>query len=384
MRIGLITGEYPPMHGGISDFTRQLARALVQIGHEIHVFTDQRAEGESTEQGITVTHKRGAWTQALLTEVRPWIEANHIEVINLEYEIAAFNMAAAVCWLPDLLTTPVVTTFHDTLPPYLFPLAGGYRKGTVHHLAQTSEGVIVTNRADERELRALNVPVSLIPIGSAIEDRPPPDYDRMKWRKALHIDSEMIVVGYFGFLNASKGVDTLIEAVSKLPNIHLLMIGGDTGANDPTNQESAAAIRAQAESLIPPHAITWTGFVNDEEASAHFHAADIIALPFKDGITFRRSSFMAAIAHGVSVITTQPQVYQPELEEGRNVLLVPPDDPVALAETIRKLSENRMLRVKLGIGARLLSTQFEWPIIASQTASVLSNAGLTRRFMRHN
>ncbi|MBU0702261.1 MAG: glycogen/starch synthase [Chloroflexi bacterium] len=41
MRIGLISGEYPPDQGGVGDFTRELARALADIGHEIHVIATQ-------------------------------------------------------------------------------------------------------------------------------------------------------------------------------------------------------------------------------------------------------------------------------------------------------------------------------------------------------
>ena len=43
MRIGLVTGEYPPLEGGVGAFTEQLARALHARGHEIHVITTRRA-----------------------------------------------------------------------------------------------------------------------------------------------------------------------------------------------------------------------------------------------------------------------------------------------------------------------------------------------------
>ena len=39
MKIGLVTGEYPPQQGGVGDFTRELARALNVLGHEVQVIT---------------------------------------------------------------------------------------------------------------------------------------------------------------------------------------------------------------------------------------------------------------------------------------------------------------------------------------------------------
>ena len=40
IKIGLVTGEYAPMQGGVGDFTREVARALVARGHEVHVVTN--------------------------------------------------------------------------------------------------------------------------------------------------------------------------------------------------------------------------------------------------------------------------------------------------------------------------------------------------------
>ena len=39
MKIGLVTAEYAPMQGGVGDFTREVARALAALGHEVHVVT---------------------------------------------------------------------------------------------------------------------------------------------------------------------------------------------------------------------------------------------------------------------------------------------------------------------------------------------------------
>ena len=43
MRVGLVTGEYPPMQGGVGDFTRQLGQALAALGVETHVITTPAA-----------------------------------------------------------------------------------------------------------------------------------------------------------------------------------------------------------------------------------------------------------------------------------------------------------------------------------------------------
>ncbi|MBM4430227.1 MAG: glycosyltransferase family 4 protein, partial [Chloroflexi bacterium] len=45
MRIGLITGEYPPDQGGVGDFTHELGKALAELGVEVSVITSVKGQG---------------------------------------------------------------------------------------------------------------------------------------------------------------------------------------------------------------------------------------------------------------------------------------------------------------------------------------------------
>ena len=61
MKIGLITGEYPPQQGGVGDFTRELARALMAAGHEAQVITsvisDQSSVGAAVKYSKTSSRR---------------------------------------------------------------------------------------------------------------------------------------------------------------------------------------------------------------------------------------------------------------------------------------------------------------------------------------
>ena len=39
MHIGIITGEFPPMEGGVGDYTLELSTALVDSGHTVDILT---------------------------------------------------------------------------------------------------------------------------------------------------------------------------------------------------------------------------------------------------------------------------------------------------------------------------------------------------------
>ena len=59
-----------------------------------------------------------------------------------------------------------------------------------------------------------------------------------------------------------------------------------------------------------------------------------------------------------------------ELAQGQNILLVPPDDPKALADAVVMLYQNPELRARLSQGARELSKEFGWEGIARDTLEV--------------
>ncbi len=380
MRIGQITGEYPPMQGGVGAFTRELSRALTNLGHELFVFTDYRASSNQYDDVVHVTADAHSWGWGALSRIRRWAQAQKLDVVNIQYQAAAYNMAAFIHILPLRLDNVcVVTTFHDLLVPYLFPKAGPLRYQAVLTLARSSDGVIVTNRGDERRLSSEKSIASLrhIPIGSNITPQLGPNYNRTAWRETLGFQPDDVVIGYFGFLNASKGIDTLLQAVHRARDNHLpaklLMIGGRTGTSDPANIVYAREVDRMVEDLGLRDHIHWTGFVDSEKVSGHMAACDIVALPFRDGVSFRRGSLMAALAHGCAIITTHPEVDMPELVEDMHVRLIPPDSPTALCIAIEDLAGNPQLREEMGNHARELAQRFAWENIASETAAYFAD-----------
>jgi glycosyltransferase involved in cell wall biosynthesis len=386
MRIGIISGEFPPMQGGVGDYSLELSRALIERGHEVYVLTSRAATPIVHEPGLHVqatVSRWGRWGKsqrqggALGTQqALGWAQHHQLEMVNVQYEAAAYDMQVAVNYLPRTLIKegiPVVTTFHDLLVPYLFPKAGTLRKRVVHQMARDSLGVIITNLADERELQQLDEmpPLKRIPIGSNIALNVPSGYDRAEWRAKMRIPPSGFLVGYFGFVNHSKGVDTLAHAIRLLVerdrNIHLLMIGGTTGASDETNIKQADVAMELIGGLGISRRVHWTGFVSQEEVSAYLQACDVMAFPFRDGVSLRRGTLMAALAHGCPIITTFPEEELPELTSEQPVMrLIHPDSPQELAAALEELMKDEQERMRLGAAAARLSSRFRWDSIASQ------------------
>jgi glycosyltransferase involved in cell wall biosynthesis len=376
------------MEGGVGAFSQELAKALAAAGHEVHIITGWQARPVEAEDrrwsarlqpvdiGFAQLHPRARrWRWGDVSLVADIAHRYELDIVNIQYQAAAYNMrSAAVNFLPWRLKglTKTVVTFHDLRVPYLFPKAGGVRRWVVAWMARQANGVIVTNRGDYEEVRRLEIGdwrLREIPIGSNVAAREVAREEVAAVRGRLGVGDGACLLGYFGFLNESKGADTLVRALAQLPEtVHLVFIGGRTGSSDAGNN---GAYLAQLEGLIGAlglgERVHWTGFVAEGEVSAYLAAADVMVMPYRDGVSLRRGTLMAALAHGRPLITTEPAVLTPALVHGGNVWLTPVEDVAALVQAIGVLAADPLLRAKLGEGAAELAGRFTWDKIAAET-----------------
>lgn len=389
------------MQGGMGDYTRELARMLPAFGIEAHVITTTQAgrpaeTARSSELCIVhpVVH-RWNWhalqvIDGLLAEIQP-------AIVHLQYQTAAYGMHPAINFLPLWLRQRrpeirTAITYHDLRVPYLFPKAGPVRWWVTLAPARWSHAVLVTNAEDwhqlsdkwtreegekgNKEIRNL---LALVPIGSNIHPNPPADFVPDVWRARVGVGHDETMLVYFGFLNASKGGETLIRALGQLVEqsyrCRLVMLGGQVGASDPTNRIYLEQVKSLIDRLGLAERVAWTGFIPDEQVSAYLLAADVAVLPYRDGASFRRGSLMAALAHGLPIVTTRPRETRPagnlpQLVDGVNTRLVPPGDPEALAQVVGELIDDPLQRRRLGLFARQLSRAFTWDKIAARHRAI--------------
>lgn len=388
MRIAFLTAEYPPQIGGVGDYTHCLAHELAAHGHTVAVVTGavpSPLKGEVVAPAAECQQHRlqhiptiSGWgwrcwrdTIAALDMLRP-------DILHIQYQTGAYAMHPAINLLPCRLRglphhSHIVVTFHDLLEPYLFPKAGALRRWVTLRLARDTDGVIVTNAEDRA-----NLPLTptLIPIGSNIAKAPPPGYQRDDWRKRIGVQPGELLVAYFGLLSRSKGVDVLLDALKSLLHarlpLRLLLIGG--AAATPHDHVYADEVARQVERLGLDDNIIRTGHVDAVTVSAHLLAADCVVLPFRSGASFRSGSLLAAVTHGVPVITTTPPAgVSPHLVHGENVLLVLPEQRGALAAALQQLASDTALRTRLASGAERLGAQFSWSTIAQQHTDFYSS-----------
>ncbi len=395
MRVVLLSAEYPPMEGGVGDYTRRLALVLRREGLEVAVLTSAGIGGVLGDE-LEVYPGIRRWGWGALPAIVRFLGEYRPGVVHLQYQTGAYRMHPAIHFLPDalrFLPSPpaLAVTMHDLRLPYLFPRAGRLRHRVVLHLLRRAAAVVVTNGADRGRLRGagrpardllealppgkLRTPVALIPLGCSLPVELP-GYDRAAWRARLGLSPEEALLGYFGLLHPGKGTDLLVEALARLRRAgrpaRLLIIGGGKSATDPG---FAHILQEKVASEGLEEAVLWSGPCPPEEAAAFLRACDLIVLPYRDGASFRRSSLVAALSLGCPVLTTYPQdpaevsleEGRPALRDGENAVLVPPGNEEALALAIAALLETPERRRRLGKEAGRLGSAFRWEEVGRKT-----------------
>ena len=181
------------------------------------------------------------------------------------------------------------------------------------------------------------------------------------------------VVTYAGHLYPWKGVDVLIEALALLPDVRGRIVGGHPGESDLARVRALAAARRVADR------VELTGLVPQPEVDRFLGAADVLVLPNRaTAVSAHYTSplkLFEYLAAGRPIIASALPALEEILHADENALLVPPDDPRALADAIRRLTTNRALAVRLARRAFEMAAEFSWPRRAERLEAVLARVG---------
>ena len=180
------------------------------------------------------------------------------------------------------------------------------------------------------------------------------------------------VVGYAGHLYPWKGVDVLVRALALVPRLGGLIVGGHPGEDD----------RARIDTLVGQlglhDRVRITGLVPFRDVRAHLRAASILVLPNSaSAISERYTSplkLFEYLALGRPIVASNLRSIREVLTDERTALLVPPDNPAALASALDRLDSDRMLAASLGREARALASEYTWDKRARRLEAALEAA----------
>jgi glycosyltransferase involved in cell wall biosynthesis len=196
------------------------------------------------------------------------------------------------------------------------------------YFIKTVDGAIAMSDSVLTDLRKFNtiIPAALNP--HPLFDNFGPSVSRELALGSLGIPPESKVILFFGFIRAYKGLDLLIKAFAhkRFRNRNLkLVIAGEF------YEESAPYSKLISENELGNDIFLFDRFINDDEVSIFFSAADIVVQPYRSAT----QSGVTQIAYhfGKPMIVTDVGGLKEIVPNGECGYVVPPD-PDAIADAI--------------------------------------------------
>ena len=253
---------------------------------------------------------------------------------------------------------PFVITQHNTFIEY------GCFWDTVEKLNDLAVGkavlkeadkILVVSNATKRYVSSLGADPKKITVlynGVDMERFKPLTGSKDTVRKKLGIPKNAVVVITVRRLVYKNGVDTLIDsaqiAIKKNPRLVFLVVG---------QGPDFTQVKTRIEQLGIGNNLRLAGFVSDEELPLYYNAADFFVLPSKSGEGLPLVA-LEAMACGLPVIATNIGGIS-EIMADDYGKIVPPDNPVALAEAVLDFSNRELAGVKNAL-RKLIKQKYSW------------------------
>lgn len=174
-------------------------------------------------------------------------------------------------------------------------------------------------------------------------------------------------------LHPDKGVDVLLEAIALVravvPGVRVEVYGGA----QPGWDHHEAALRAQRHALGLDRVVELVGFIRDPQA--RWRRAAAYVQPSRTEA--RPLAILEAMVLGLPVVATDVGGLGELVDHERTGLLVPPEDPRALADALVRVLTDRALAERLADAARAVRAEVD---VASYAAAIgRTHLAATRR-----
>lgn len=358
----IISPEYPPDRGGIADHTQRLARML-SGSCNVSILT---SKNESRPTGGDVHAEIEDWSDmdALYVAMEG---IQHVDVVIWQYVPHMYGHGGVNLKLPRALLMlqkhhrPQIVLAHEIAAPYsAWPHRMYYawaHRSQWRRMVNIADSIGISTEAWLNEWRQLRPDAAdkmfLAPSPSNIDVAEVSSDHRQAWRTANGLKPDTRVLGYFGTVSDAKQFHWVTEAWQAA------QAGGPT----------ALVVIGGKPEFTPPSGLAGlyreTGYLAAEEASKAIQALDVLALPFVDGASERRGSFMAGLIHGCPVVSTLGHNTGATLRAADWFAGVPVEEPEAFSKAVADLLGNKSTAADMGRrAAEYYARHYDWMVLS--------------------
>jgi glycosyltransferase involved in cell wall biosynthesis len=335
----ILTGEYPPQSGGVSDYTRLVAEGLASVGDEVSVYAPPQDIGPDLAVPGVHVHRlpdrfglRGlCWLDHELARDRP-------DRILLQYVPHAFGFKAMnlplAAWIAarSRRVTPVWVMFHEVAYPFVrrplrHNLLAFVNRIMAHAIAGGADRVFVSIPSWAQLLSQVcprAQPAEWLPVPCNVATTADPGAVAAAFSRYAP-EPPASLVGHFGTFGRSITKllgPCVVGLLRSEPLTRILFIGRGS-------ERYLFDIVAAYPELAGR--VSATGELSRAAAAAHLQACDLLLQPYGDGVSSRRTSVMAALANRIPVVTNLGALSEPLWSTSTGATVVAGPDPAKLA-----------------------------------------------------
>lgn len=327
VRIGLVCPYSLTSPGGVQGQVLAQARALRALGHETRVLAP--CDGPPPDAGVTPLGNSvplaGNGSVAQLAPDPACILRTLRALRDEDFDIV--HLHEPFCPGPTLVALafgagPLIGTFHRAGLGASYVVLRPFATRLARRLAVRCA---VSQDARATAAQALGGNYELLSNGIEIE----------RFTKAAPWPTLGPTVVFVGRHEPRKGLRTLIEAMAHLPPEVRLWVAGE-GSQTAELQERTAG----------DHRVEWLGRIDDAEVASRMRGADVVCAPSLHGESFG-VVLLEGMAASTPVVASDLPGYRNVAVPERHALLVPPGDPGALAQALRRVLEDAVLAARL-------------------------------------
>ncbi|MGA2848422.1 MAG: glycosyltransferase family 4 protein [Terracidiphilus sp.] len=373
-------GNYLPRQCGIATFTTDLCNAVAaEFGSE-RLFAIPVNDPESAyDYPRQVRLELGQEDLGSYERAAEFLNFNGNDLVCIQHEYGIYGGVAGqyILTLLRKLKMPVVTTLHTVLRE-----PDEDQRMVLQEVARLSDRVIVmSEQAAQFLVEIYGVPtekIDVIPHGV-------PDFQFMDpnfFKDQFGTEGKSVLLT-FGLLSPNKGIENVIRALpgilAKHPNVVYIV----SGVTHPhirrrDGEKYREELLALADELgVSSNLILVNRFVSAEELVEHVGAADIYITPYRQEAQIVSGTLAIALGAGKAIIST-PYWHAKELLADKRGVIVPFEDPAAIAEAVLRLLDNDGERHAMRKRAYLHSRETIWPKAAQKYMASFQRARFER------
>jgi glycosyltransferase involved in cell wall biosynthesis len=363
-----VVGNYLPRHCGIATFTTDLCDAIHAEYGTVELLA---LPVNDTEEGYDYPDRvRFELSEADIASYRQaadFLNFSNVDLVCLQHEYGIYGGRAGghILELLRRLRMPFVTTLHTVLRE---PNAD--QRAAMDEIAALSDRLIVMSQNSVEILQEVfHVPgdkIDLIPHG--IPDLP--FTDPSFYKDGFGTEGKNVLLT-FGLLSPNKGIENVIQALPKILSRHSNVVYMVSGVTHPhvlrhEGDKYRHYLQKLAKDLgVEANVILRNRFVSPQELVELIGAADIYITPYKHKAQVVSGTLAYALSAGKAIIST-PYLHAIELLNGERGVLVPFDDPDAIAEKTIALLDDETGRHAMRKRAYLYARDMVWNRVAQK------------------